>query len=117
MKKAGSIFILLIFLFSTVGVIASSYHCKMAMPANKSCCKTTDKGCCERNIKLLKITDHFISSSFHLPVKSAPDFSFSILFSPNEPACHLTGPPSFLRDHAPPDSGVEVILLTQAFRI
>ncbi|MEO6167146.1 MAG: hypothetical protein ABIO46_12780 [Chitinophagales bacterium] len=117
MNKVVSIFILFIFLFSTIGVIASSYHCKMAMPANKSCCKTMDKGCCEKNLKLLKITDQFISSSFHILVKSAPDFSFAILFSFKESADRFYSQTAFLRDHAPPDSGLDLILLTRAFRI
>lgn len=117
MKKIVSILILFIFLISTVGVIASTYYCKMAMPAGKSCCKTSDSGCCEKNSKLLKITEDYIPSSFQLPVKSIIDIP------PSQP-CNLFTVEEYLpifvslhSDHAPPENSKEVLVLIQSFRI
>jgi hypothetical protein len=88
------------------------------MTVNKSCCKSSDNGCCEKNSKLLKITDHFISASFQLSVKS------SICFL-NALVTVSTGVlPQFAREqtatkpgHAPPESPVDILLLTHLFRI
>lgn len=118
MKKLAALLILFIFLFSTIGVIASSYQCKKPITTDKSCCKTSDNGCCEKNSKLLKITDHFLSASFQLPVKN------SIIFLHALPALSTGTLPLFAREqvaskpgHAPPHPPIEILLLTSIFRI
>ncbi|MBK9733054.1 MAG: hypothetical protein IPO83_17520 [Chitinophagaceae bacterium] len=117
MKKIISIGILVMFLFSTIGVIASSYKCRMAMPVSKSCCKTNDKGCCEKNSKLLKINTDFIAVPSQLPVKSINELPVAILTSSFDIRSYLVGGISFLQDHGPPDLPVDLLLLTQSFRI
>lgn len=117
MKKIISILILFSFLFSTIGVIANSYHCKMVMPVGKSCCKPVDRGCCEKDSKLLKLTDHFVAASSQVLPKLIQDFiysPFSIVF----PVHDYIGVQTYsLNNHAPPESPVALILVTQSFRI
>jgi hypothetical protein len=63
MKRFLSISLLIIFTTSTVGVVASSYTCKMMEMKMASCCNKESKGCCEREVKLLKLKDDFVSTS------------------------------------------------------
>ncbi|MBK6481926.1 MAG: hypothetical protein IPG01_02035 [Chitinophagaceae bacterium] len=118
MKRLISILILFVFLFSTIGVIASSYQCKKPMTVNKSCCKASDNGCCEKNSKLLKITDHFISASFQLPVKSSLSFLNALVIVSTGALPHFAGVQVATKPgHAPPESPVDILLLTHLFRI
>lgn len=87
------------------------------MPVSKSCCKTNDKGCCEKNSKLLKINTDFIAVPSHLPVKSINELPVAILTSSFDIRSYLVGGISFLQDHGPPDLPVDLLLLTQSFRI
>lgn len=117
MKQAISIFILSTFLFSTIGVIASSYHCKKVMPANKSCCSPADRGCCEKHSKLLKINDDFLAASSQCMAKiisDSPVATLTVLC----PLPYLNGlAMCAVQDHGPPRLPVEPLLLIQSFRI
>ena len=118
MKKIVSLLLLTVFLFSTIGVIASSYQCKKPAAINKSCCQAPDKNCCEKNSRLLKITDHFISASLQLPSKSAHNYFLAIVAVSQRAA--MPGHINLFAGqavHAPPDPAVDICVLVQSFRI
>lgn len=117
LKKAISIFILFVFLFSTIGVIASSYRCKMAMPAGKSCCKPGDRDCCEKNSKLLKISDDFLSVPSQFTVKPASDGIVAMLTPLYDLHLFSTAANFVPLNHGPPSVSVDLLLLTRSFRI
>src|SRR4029453_17060959 len=67
MKRLLSIALLIAFLTATVGVIATSYHCKMSakeMSMRKNSCSKMDDSCCGKEVKLMKLTENYIASSY-----------------------------------------------------
>ncbi len=114
MKKAVSIFLLLIFLFSTIGVIASSYSCKMQKTA--TCCTKANKSCCEKEVKLFKISDEYVSSSFHTPLKTTSVFVLEVLIF-TIPETVLTASYNLLSTHAPPGLPYPVLPFLQSYLI
>ena len=62
LKKIFSISLLIIFNISTIGVMASSYTCHMMQKKMRvnTCCD--DKDCCTHEVKLIKVSDDFVSS-------------------------------------------------------
>lgn len=69
---------LIIFLLSTIGVIANSYHCRMATPMSKSCCKTDDKGCCEKNSRLLRINDQYLVPTIKVALNTVKALTLAV---------------------------------------
>lgn len=70
MKKASAIFLSLLFLFSTGGVVINTHFCKMLNKSEKSlftkkyCCDGMEEedGCCHNETKVIKVTDNFSPS-------------------------------------------------------
>ena len=119
MRSYFSIGMLFIFLFSTVGVIAGTYRCKMNMEdmVRKSCCTPSQKSCCEKEVKLLKIKDDFLSSSHQQTIKV---FSTIALFiQDHEKASETLSNPGYivLSAHAPPCSPYDILPFVQSFLI
>lgn len=87
------------------------------MPANKSCCSPTDRGCCEKHSKLLKINDDFLAASSQCMAKiisDSPVATLTVLYR----LPYLNGlAMCAVQDHGPPRLPVEPLLLIQSFRI
>lgn len=75
MKRIFSIGLLTVFLFSTIGVIASSVTCNMKEMKEKNCCSSKAKDCCEKEVKLLKLDDVFVSVQNQKVIKPV-EFTF-----------------------------------------
>ena len=116
-KRIFSILILTGFIFSTVGVVASSYTCKMMEMKTSNCCSKTTKGCCEREVKLLKIDDDFVSSSSLLLQKfiSTPVIISSPVILKED--FHSSTSEYFFADLAPPGNTIDRLSFIQSFLI
>jgi hypothetical protein len=104
MQRFISILLLFSFLFSTVGVIAATYHCSMEMPAHlmqkQSCCTDT-KGCCEKEVKLLRLNDDFLTPGSHGLAKLPAVFTI-VMTAWTLPALTETAPAPFISFRPPP---------------
>ncbi|HYV92365.1 MAG TPA: hypothetical protein VE978_11295 [Chitinophagales bacterium] len=122
MKRVFSIALLFAFIFSTVGVIASSYSCcGMKMNSEikmKSCCSMMNKNCCEKKeVKLLKVKDDFISNAFvkidrHISLFTEIPVLFTMSYSEAN-----SSSVNFLRDHSPPGRSYDLLSFIRIFRI
>ena len=118
MKRVFSLVFLVIFITSNVGVIASSYTCKMDRREmmKSGCCSEKDKSCCEKEVKLLKLQSDFLSGSQKTIVP--PDlipviFTFSPEHQSNDPGDLILS----LHDHAPPLERSDRLSFIQSFLI
>ncbi len=107
MKKIFSIFILIIFLFSAMGVTINSHFCGKRLHSvcliKKSCCEHESempKGCCKDEVKLIKIIDNYSPSTpAHI---EKVDFTIVVLELPIASTMFSTFVRTFYLDHPPP---------------
>lgn len=87
------------------------------MPANKSCCSAADRGCCEKSSKLLKIDVDFLAASSQVMARiiidSPADIDIAFYSLPGSNVSLK----SVMVNHGPPGLPVDLLLLTQSFRI
>lgn len=117
MKRFLSIALLSTFLFSTIGVVASTVTCNMKQMKVKTCCAPTNPGCCEKQVKLLKLNDDFLSNEIQ---KVARPFEFQfiavaqvIMVRSDAPSVCFLLPDIF----PPPPTGDDRLVFIQSFLI
>jgi hypothetical protein len=100
-----------------VGVIASSVSCNMKEMKSKMCCSRSNADCCQKEVKLLKLKDDFVSPQ-NQKIARPLEFAF-ISFSPllTETHFNLSEKVMVADDHAPPLSATDRLTLIQSFLI
>ena len=117
MKRLFSILLLGTFLFSTIGVVASSMTCNMKEMKSKSCCSRNNADFCQKEVKLLKLKDDFVSQQNQKIVKPLQFF-----FADSDPQlilyrCYVPYNPIATDEHAPPLSALGELSFLQTFLI
>jgi hypothetical protein len=69
MNRFLLITLLSVFLYSTVGVIASSVTCTVREKKLARCCSSQNDDCCKKEVKLLKLDHDFLSSAHQKVMK------------------------------------------------
>lgn len=87
MKKAISILLVIVFLFSSSGFSINTHYCNGKIKSinisfsdnHKSCCgkKKMDKDCCKNKTEIVKINDNYIPAQ--IIVTSSTDFAYFAL--------------------------------------
>jgi len=114
MKKAFSIFLTVIFLFSAMGVTINSHYCGMKLRSvsliEKDCCCKSEmpKGCCKNEITYVKITDQYSpASQLHIEKTDVAPAVCCFVFPST--ANHLTSSIAFASHSPPPKFADRVI--------
>jgi hypothetical protein len=117
MKRVIAIALLASFLFSTIGVVASSMKCTMKEMKTKKCCSPGNDGCCQKEVKLLKLQGDFVSPQ-HQKIAKPLEFAFVSLPPQLTETDFSSQEKAFVSDHhAPPLSAIERLTRIQSFLI
>lgn len=117
MKRVIALALLASFLFSTIGVVASSVKCNMKEMKAKNCCSPGNDGCCQKEVKLLKLQGDFVSPQNQKITKPLEFAFFSIPLQLTE-TNFSSQEKAFVTDHhAPPLSAIERLTRIQSFLI